>query len=257
MPKYAAVIQPSQLKSKLQESKSGVVAVGGVPGLCIRRTSNEAQSWVFRGQVGSRRCELGLGSLKDVSLAQARERARLLRQQLADGKDPVAERKQQKLAVLACRSEAKTFEQCAREFLAKWQEDWKNPKHRAQWLSTLETYAFPMIGSMDVEQLRPAHIQAVLEQPCQGARSGKLWEVKTETASRLQGRICRVVDYAIWKKYRKDRENPAQWTGRLANELRRPSKLKAVEHHPAVPVEKMPEFLARLRGQEGVAVNAD
>ena len=119
------------------------------------------RSWLFRYELDGRRREMGLGALHTVGLAEARERARALRQQLLDRTDPLDSRKQAERAKLAEKGRTITFRQCAKSYIALHEDSWKNDKHRAQWDSTLETYASPVIGDMCVRDVDSASIMKV------------------------------------------------------------------------------------------------
>ena len=123
---------------------------------------------------------------------------------------------------------------------------WKNPKHRAQWGSTLKTYAYPHIGSLLVKDIDQEHILKVLE---------PIWATKTETAVRLRGRIESVLDWATVRKYRSG-ENPARWKGHLDKILPAPGKVAKVEHHEAVTLNDLGAFVRDLRQRDGIAARA-
>jgi integrase len=139
-----------------------------------------------------------------------------------------------------------TFKWCAEQYIEAHRAGWKNAKHAAQWEATLDRYAYPKIGELMVHQVELPHILAILR---------PIWETKTETASRLRGRIESVLNWATVSKYRTG-ENPARWKGHLDNLLARPSKVAKVEHHAALPFQKVGAFMARLRNQEGMGAQA-
>ncbi|MGH8040594.1 MAG: tyrosine-type recombinase/integrase, partial [Rudaea sp.] len=123
---------------------------------------------------------------------------------------------------------------------------WKNEKHAAQWTSTLDTYAYPVIGKLPVAAIDTVLVMKVLE---------PIWTTKTETATRVRGRMESVLDWATVRGYR-DGENPARWKGHLDHLLPKRSKVKKVQHHPALVYAKAPAFLSELRAQEGTAARA-
>ena len=135
--------------------------------------------------------------------------------------------------------------------------DYTSDKHRKQWPATLETYAYPIIGSMLVSDIAMRDVRNVLEQETvvNPKTKGKLWFVKTETAKRLLGRIKTVLDYATVNEYRNG-TNPAQWTGYLSTQLPSPKKLQKKEHHPAVPYQQMGDFMTKLRQNTSVSAKA-
>lgn len=230
--------------------------VGGIPGLYLYVQPTGARSWVLRAMVGSKRRHIGLGSFPAVTLAQARIRARDAREAIAKGQDPIAERAQARAALKAAQATSKTFEQCARIYVSEKKGEWSNHKHQAQWLSTLETYAFPIIGSMNVSTIGLPHVLEVLKQEqTKGGTKATLWEAKTETASRLRGRLETILDWATVHQYR-DGLNPARWKGHLDALLKDPNKIKKVKHHEALPIDNMGEFMRALRAQEGTGARA-
>ena len=225
-------------------SKPGYHSDGA--GLYLQVSPTGSKSWVFRYSRLGKPHELGLGSLNAVSLANARIKAEELRLQLATGTDPLLARKQAQLAASLERARAMTFDQCAEAYIKAHRADWKNPKHVAQWVSTLNTYASPSIGKLPVAEIDTSMIVGLLRD---------IWEVKTETASRVRGRIEKILDWATTSQFRFG-ENPARWKGHLENLLAKPSKAKKVEHHPALSWQEMGDFMVELRKQAGVAARA-
>lgn len=223
----------------------GLHAVGGIPGLYLQ-IAGAARSWILRATVGSKRRDIGLGSFPAVTLAQARERAREARDLIFKGIDPVLQRKRLQSDLVASQGQAKTFAEVQRLFLDAKSEGWRNAKHRAQWQTTLDTYAGPVLGRVLVSEVTQGHVESVL---------APIWARKTETASRLRGRIAAVLDYATAKGWRSG-DNPARWRGLLDKTLAAPAKLKAVQHHRALPIDDMPAFMVDLRQREGTAARA-
>jgi integrase len=221
-------------------------AVGGVAGLYLYINDTGARSWVLRTMVGDRRRHMGLGGFPDVSLAQAKDKARAARVDIEQGIDPIVQRKTIVSQLRAQQATQKTFEQAAAGFLEAHGDTWRNPKHRAQWASTLETYAYPHMGKLLVRDVGQEHILAALE---------PIWKTKNETASRLRGRIENVLDWATVRKYRTG-ENPARWKGHLDMLLPASSKIKKVEHHRALPIDDIGAFIVKLRTREGMAARA-
>jgi integrase len=236
----------NRLSAKAVESikERGYFADGG--GLYFRVSGFDTRSWAFRYTRGGKAREMGLGPYPDVSLKEARERASEARGLLRDGIDPIEQRQATKSAMLAARESALTFDQCAAAYIAAKEHGWKNAKHGEQWRNTLATYANPVIGSMLVRDVEQTHILQILE---------PIWTAKTETASRLRGRIESVLDYAIARGYRKG-ENPAKWRGHLDKILAAPRAVAKVEHHAALPYVEVGAFMAALRGQAGTAARA-
>ncbi len=239
MAKPGFELAPVQIKRLA--AVDGFHAVGGVTGLYLQVRGNAA-SWILRIMVGGKRRDIGLGGYPDVTLAAARENARATRAAVREGRDPVAERRAKRHALL----NRLTFTEAAKLLIDAKRPEWKNAKHADQWGSTLDTYAKPVIGAMPVEDIDTPHILRVLE---------PIWTTKTETAYRVRGRIESVLDWATAAKYRSG-DNPARWRGHLDKLLPKPSKVKKVRHHAALPYDALPEFLVALRAQEGIAARA-
>ncbi|TVP86042.1 MAG: site-specific integrase [Thioalkalivibrio sp.] len=243
MPKKARELSAVEVR---RLKHPGYHAVGGVPGLHLQITPTGARSWILRAQVGNRRRDIGLGGYPEISIAQARERARTDRDQIRQGLDPVAERQATQARLKSQNAKAMTFDQATRIYLASKTREFKNDKHSAQWQSTLATYASPVIGKLPVDQIELAHIVAILND---------IWTTKTETATRLRGRIENVLAWATVSGYRTG-DNPARWKGNLDAILPKPGKLKNVQHHKALPVAAMPAFMTDLRRQAALAARA-
>src|SRR6516164_6681342 len=222
----------------------GYLGDGG--GLYLQVSANGAKSWVFRFKDHGRLREMGLGSIHAIALAEARKRAAACRQMRLDGTDPIAVKKAGKLKAKLEAARAMTFQQCAEAYIEAHKAGWQNAKHAAQWSSTLETYAYPIFGGLPVHAVDVGLIAKVLE---------PIWKTKTETASRLRGRIERVLDWATVRKYRQG-DNPARWRGHLDQLLPPRAKLQKVQHHAALPYAEIGAFMAKLREQDGMAALA-
>lgn len=232
-------------------SGDGWHAVGGVAGLGLK-IDGASRAWVLRIVVGSHRRHLGLGAYPGVSLADARKKAQELRDAVRQGVDPARTKAAARAALKATQASAVTFEKAARSYIEANEAGWKSSKHGAQWLSTLETWAFPKIGGLLVEDIQTAHVLEVLRQPVE--RDGPLWTARAETASRVRQRIEKVISAADAAAGR-ERLNPARWEV-IGKTLPRPSKVKRVEHHAAMPWREVPKFMAELREREGNAARA-
>jgi integrase len=232
----------------MRATAAGLYSDGG--GLYLQVTPREgvppAKSWVFRYRLNGRSREMGLGPLHTVSLAQARALATQCRQQCASGIDPIEAREIARRSAAAAVSKALTFRQCAKEYIEAHKASWRNKKHASQWEATLETYAYPKLGSLQPQAIGTPEVLSVLQ---------PIWISKTETANRLRGRIELVLDYAKVHGYR-DGDNPARWRGHLDKLLPPPNKVHKIKHHAALPYSELPEFIVKLRRQEGIAARA-
>lgn len=224
----------------------GLHFVGGVAGLALQVSESGARSWILRATIGTKRRDIGLGGFPDVTLAGAKDRARITREKIRAGIDPVAERQAQKSALIAAAGQSITFRRAAELFINSKEAEWSNTKHAAQWRSTVEAYAYPVIGNLQVRHVALPHVLAILE---------PIWTTKTETASRLRGRLENVLDWATVRGYRTG-DNPARWRGFLDKQLPKPSKVAKVEHHPALPYAELGDFMAELRTHEGMGARA-
>lgn len=230
--------------SRLKEP--GMHFVGGAAGLALQVLPSGGRSWVLRIRVHGKRRDMGLGSFPDVPLALARELAREARAKVQQGVDPIAERQAVRSRVEAERVAMKTFEQCAERYITSMEGHWKSPKSPAQWRSSLETYAYPVLGKLAARDIELSHVMAVIE---------PIWRSKTETASRLRGRIEAVLDWATVNGLRSGM-NPARWKGHLDKTLPAPAKVKPREHHAAVPYRDMHDVWQALVGKQGTGALA-
>ena len=224
--------------------KPGLHPDGG--NLYLQVGPSGSKSWLFRFTLDGRARAMGLGALSDISLAEARSLAGVCRRQLHEGIDPIEARNAQRAAAKLNATRSMTFRQCAEACLASHKAGWRSGKHGRQWAKTLETYAFPVFGNLPVQQIDVALVTKVLE---------PIWKTKTETASRLRGRIEAVLNWAKTRGYRSG-ENPATWKGHLENLLPKRSKVRKIKHHPALPYGEIGPFMAALRAQDGIAVRA-
>jgi integrase len=213
-------------------------------GLHLYVKDTDCRTWVLRFMRAGKSRDMGLGAYPEVPLAEARERAAAARKLIRAGSDPLEARQSAEAARTATISH--TFRAAAEELMADKGKGWRNPKHRAQWASTLQSYAFPVFGEWPVQQVDSEAIMRVLR---------PLWDRIPETGSRLRGRIEAVLDAATARGWRTG-ENPARWKGHLASRLPSPRKVKAAVHHPALPWSEMGAFLAALRQREGLAARA-
>lgn len=224
----------------------GFHAVGGVSGLGLQIVESLAKSWVLRTMVGGNRRKMGLGGYPDVTLARAREKAREAKEKIDSGVDPIDQRKDGRKALAASRAKDVTFKECAETYIAAHSIIWKNPKHGDQWVTTIATYADPVIGNLWVRDVTLEHIMTILD---------PIWLTKTETAKRLRGRIETILDAATTKGYRSG-ANPARWKGNLSTLLPQPNKVKKTTHFKAIPVVEAASFMSALRKQVGISPKA-
>ena len=201
------------------------------------------RSWLLRYELNGKERFYGLGPLHTVSLKDARERARKARLQLLDGIDPIAAKQQRKADAALAAAKAITFETAAQQYFDQHAAKWRNRKHRAQFLSTLQTYAYPTLGKLPVAAIDTGLVLKVIE---------PIWPTKTETASRVRSRVEAVLDWATVRGYRTG-DNPARWKGHLAEVLPARGKIRRTIHHAALPFGEIGAFVAALRAREGVA----
>jgi integrase len=213
-------------------------------GLYLRVSPTGSKSWVFRFQLDGKRRDMGLGSFPDISLADARQRAAEHRKQLHDGIDPLAAKAAQQEAQRLAEARGRTFREVAEELIRNKQAGWRNDTHRQQWESTLSRYAYPVLGDLSVSAIDTGLVMQVLI---------PIWSSKTETASRVRGRIEMVLDAAKAHGYRQG-ENPARWRGHLDGLLPKRSKVRGVKHLAALPYDEVPAFVTALRSREGMSV---
>jgi len=248
MPRKAKKLEALDISrmTKGGEEKAGTFAVGEVPGLYIQVLPSGAASWLLRVKVGEKRREIGLGGYPGVKLAAAREKAREARETVRQGIDPVEERKTAKAALIAAQRRGLSFSAAVERYLATKLDGFKNEKHRAQWGSTLTNYAMPELGQMMVADITTQDILRVLE---------PIWTTKTETASRLRGRIESVLSWATVAGHRTG-DNPARWAGNLKELLPAASKVAKEVNQPALTLEDAPTWFATLRQREGMGTRA-
>lgn len=242
MPKLAKELQALTV-AKL--SAPGLHFVGGVQGLALQVTGG-SRAWLLRATIGGRRRDMGLGPYPEVTLAQARDKARDARELIRQGIDPIARQQAAQSAMRAAVAEALTFKDCAEKYIKAHRAGWKNAKHAQQWENTLAQHAYPVLGSVLVRDVKLPQVLAVLE---------PIWTTTNETAVRLRGRIELVLDWATARGLREG-ANPARWRGHLDKLLAKPSKVAKVEHHAALPAADVGAFMARLRVAEGMGARA-
>jgi integrase len=224
-------------------------------GLYLLIKKSGGRFWVFRYKVnGGKLREAGLGRAGEerncVRLSVARDKASILFRQIRNGIDPLAARDAATAAAKAAAQDATakcvTFREAAQRFIDGHSATWRNPKHAAQWVSTIDAYANPVFGDVPVSNVEVAHVLMALE---------AIWLTKPETANRLRGRIEKVLDFAKAHGWRSG-ENPAAWKGNLALTLPARSKVRKVEHHAALPWREIGDFMLTLKDQAGTGARA-
>ena len=250
MPKKAkelSAIAISKLKAE------GRYAVGGADGLYFRVVGN-SRTWVLRITVGTRinsegkiavhRRDMGLGSYPEISLAEARDKARELRKLARNGIDPLEQKKRNRETLRIQQHQSKTFRECAEVVIENKARELKDLKQYKSWRQNMEKYAYPVLGNMTVGSITPADVAAILN---------PIWQEKHKTAITVRGRIENVLNYAKAMKYREG-ENPAAWKGVLEPILGR-VKVKA-KPYPALPYEEIGAFMTELRKRNSIPARA-
>ncbi|MFM0638032.1 integrase arm-type DNA-binding domain-containing protein [Paraburkholderia metrosideri] len=218
-----------------RETTPGYYADGG--GLYLQISASGSRSWIFRFSLARRAREMGLGPLASVSLAEARALAAGNRKLLAEGIDPIISRNADRDRIAAAAvPDGLPFRQAADDFIAANRSSWKNKKHGQQWENTLSTYAYKVIGDVDVRDVDTPMIVRILQ---------PIWSTKPETASRVRGRIESILD-AAKALGKRSGENPARWRGHLDNILPKRNRARKVKHHPALPYAQMHTFMPDL-----------
>ena len=242
----ALLTQPGRYRDKTGEVRGLMLVV---------RNANNA-SWQLRYELNGKEHWHGLGSARLVGLAVARNRARAARLKLLDGIDPLAAKQSAKAEAAAAARKAMTFEQAATAYAETNETRWGHPRHRAQFLSSMRQYVFPVIGSTSVADVDTGAVLRVLEQPVaaeRGKPAGRFWDSRAETAARVMRRMAAVLDWSRVRGFRTG-DNPAAWRGHLAGVL--PAARPASRHMPALPYAEAAAFMAALRARSTVAARA-
>lgn len=211
--------------------------LGDGDGLRLDVDKNGNAHWLFRftSPVTGKERSMGLGPLRDVGLADARDARDVARALIRNNIDPIEHRIAERAKVKADATDAITFETYAKRYIAGKEAGWKNETHRKQWSSSLRDYAYPHLGKLRVSDVDTAAVRKVLD---------PIWNQKKETARRVRGRIEAILNAAKAEGLRTG-ENPALWRGHLDQFLARRRK-SDVQHHPALPYEEIPRFMASL-----------
>jgi integrase len=232
----------------------GMHADGG--GLYLQVAKGGSKSWLFRYKLYGRSRWHGLGSLRDISLEEAREKATEARKVRRNGADPIQAKREAESAARIEAAKAITFGAAAKRFIKANRAGWKNAKHADQWEMTLlgidqkgkptKNDYCKTIRELPIGAIDTTLVLRIIE---------PIWASKTETASRIRGRIEQVIDAAKAKGEFKG-ENPARWKGHLDNLLPATSKVRKVRNHPALPYRQLPNFISKLRERDGAAAAA-
>lgn len=221
--------------------KHGSFPDGG--GLYLQVSKTETKAWFYRYEVNGKGRKKGLGPYPTITLEAARmamHDCQLLRQQ---GIDPIQHKQQKKIEQELKIGRAKTFKYCAEKYIESHKAEWSNAKHEYQWTQSLTAYAYPIIGEIPVQDVGVGLVLEVLE---------PIWHTKTETATRVRQRMETILDWATARKYR-DGVNSALWKGHLDKILPKPTKIRKVKHHPALPYIEAPEYFRELRAVDTLA----
>jgi integrase len=244
MPRVAKELTPIEVK---RLTKPGMHAVGGVTGLVLQISqSGQSRHWIYRIAFGGKRRHIGLGGYPTVTLAMARDMARDAFLKIRAGIDPIEERKAAQSALVTAQKRGLTFADAMEKFLAIKLQEFDSDKHKKQWRATLDKYAVPAIGKMVVADIQVQDVRRALE---------PIWQDKTETASRLRGRIEAVLSWATVAGHREG-DNPARWKGNLSEMLPKPSKLVKVAHQPALALDDAAAWFADLQSRDGMGARA-
>jgi integrase len=233
-------------RTTLNLKKHGRYTDSLTKGLQLLYKPSETKYWLLRFAFNGKRHELGIGPFPEIMPKEARQIAQEARTLLAKGENPLTSKLAQKAQIKALERKKITFRDFALTCVADKQSEWSSDKHAAQWTYSLENFAFPVIGEMALDEIDTDDILKILT---------PIWKSKTETASRLRGRLEWILAAACTRKLRNGM-NPALWRGHLQTILPAPKKMMEVRHHPALPYRALPEFLALLRNIDSVAALA-
>jgi len=243
MPKKAKELTAIEVKRLV---KDGRHAVGTIAGLLLVVKDTGAKSWIIRTMVGDKRRSIGLGAYPEVSLSIAHEKARVVKDLIAKGIDPIAERRARKAAFKKKSMQTISFSEAARQCHKKKALEFTNAKHIDDWISSINRYADPIIGDLPVSEIDLPEILVVLK---------PIWTKKTDTANRLRLRIEQVLNWATVSGYREG-DNPARWAGHLSEILPKPNKIKKKTHFKALPWNEIGAFMVELKKRQTTTARA-
>jgi integrase len=239
----------------LRQGRPTKVTDGEVRGLMLVIESRTSAAWLLRYQRDHVVRHMGLGSARDLSLAAARELARRERERLAGGIDPLTLRKSERAAAAAAAARRLTFKEASERFFAAHEAGWSNERHRDEFLSSLRRYVYPHIGVLDVADIDKDAVLRVLEQKLKTGET--FWVARAITADRTRNRVERILDWAEARGFRSaGTPNPARWRGFLDHLLPKPSRVSPVQNLRSLPYAEVPDLMAKLAADEGVAAMA-
>ncbi len=231
--------------TKVQKVKAAGMYSDGA-GLYLQVTGEGAKSWILRYSLRGKAREMGLGSLRKVTLADARRKAADYHRLLDEHVDPIVYRASARASRALVNAKTITFKEAATKYIAARSKGLKNSKHAGQWGTTIKTYAEPVLGKLEVRGITVGLVHQVLE---------PIWSTKPETAGRVRGRIEKILGWAKVNNYREG-ENPARWRDNLDQLLPKLSEVRKVRHHPALPYAELSVFMEKLRRENGAAARA-
>lgn len=199
---------------------------------------NGKSYWIYRYKVGNNRKDMCLGAYPKLGHDKARHESILNNGKVAQGIDPIKERKEGK-SLFSNSNYIPTFKTFSLKYIEEKRSDWKNSKHESQWLNTLTIYAFPHIGSLKINEITTIEMLKVLK---------PIWWRIPDTANRLRGRVEKIISAATVIGYR-DGINPAVWRGHLSEVLTKPKKIRPLIHHPALNYNELPDFVKELKNR--------
>ena len=216
-------------------SKEGRYTDGQTKGLHLWVKANQKKYWIFRFTLNNKRQNTSLGCYPEITLKSARQRAIKLRNEINQGDNPISQKKS--LKSLSPNSNIPTFGQFSEDYIKVMRPKWSNEKHASQWINSLQTYAFPIIGNMQLDKIETEHIEKILI---------PIWNKKTVTANRVMNRIAKILSSAKTRKYLNG-INPAIWKGHLDTILPAPNEIRRVKNHKALPYKDITQFMTLLR----------
>lgn len=226
--------------------KPGRYTDGLIKGLHIWVKGNQNKYWTFRYTHQGKQHNIGLGAFPSTSIADARIKAQQARDQLNAGTNPAYTKNASKALKKISEIEKVRFKEFAYSCIETKRAEWSNQKHGDQWVYTIEEFAFPVIGHKYLDEITMEDILEILT---------PIWIKKTETASRLRGRLEWILASATTRKLRSG-VNPALWRGFLQTILPAPNKIKQVKHHNALPYRQVPELISLLREMDSIGALA-